>query len=217
MNTPPLSIVFALFDGMTLLDFAGPHAFLRRAPRAATILASHDGGLVKSEGLELGATVRLANVTVCDLLCVPGGPTVTEVALDRDFVAEIPPPRSRRALCDLRLHRVAHPRRGGSVVRKARGVPLGLARYPVGVRRHSPGRPGVRDGNVITAGGVTAGIDFALAAIAEIYGADVAEALQLGLEYDPKPPFDSGSPLSARPEILARVQATYGPRTEKRR
>ncbi len=89
MNTPPLSIVFALFDGMTLLDFAGPHAFLRRAPRAATILASHDGGLVKSEGLELGATVRLANVTVCDLLCVPGGPTVTEVALDRDFVAEI--------------------------------------------------------------------------------------------------------------------------------
>ncbi len=75
----------------------------------------------------------------------------------------------------------------------------------------------MRDGNVITAGGVTAGIDFALAAIAEIYGADVAEALQLGLEYDPKPPFDSGSPLSARPEILARVQATYGPRTEKRR
>jgi transcriptional regulator GlxA family with amidase domain len=75
----------------------------------------------------------------------------------------------------------------------------------------------VCDGNVITAGGVTAGIDFALAALAEIYGADVAEALQLGLEYDPKPPFDSGSPQSARPEILARVQATYGPQMDERR
>jgi cyclohexyl-isocyanide hydratase len=75
----------------------------------------------------------------------------------------------------------------------------------------------VRDGSVITAGGATAGIDFALAVLDEIYGADLAEAPQLGLEYDPKPPFNSGSPRSARPEILARVHETFRGRLNERR
>jgi cyclohexyl-isocyanide hydratase len=64
----------------------------------------------------------------------------------------------------------------------------------------------VRDGKFMTGGGVTAGIDFALTMVAELAGRDVAESIQLGIEYAPAPPFDSGSPDTARPEILAAVR-----------
>ena len=64
-----------------------------------------------------------------------------------------------------------------------------------------------RDGNLITGGGVTAGIDFALVLLAELAGRDHAEGVQLGLEYAPAPPFDRGRPELARPEVLARVKA----------
>ena len=64
----------------------------------------------------------------------------------------------------------------------------------------------VRDGNVVTGGGVTAGIDFALALVAEIAGPEVAQAIQLQIEYAPAPPFDAGTPESAPPAILARVR-----------
>jgi cyclohexyl-isocyanide hydratase len=217
MDTPPFTIVFALFNGMTPLDFIGPHAFLRRAPGAATILASRDGGGVKAEGLEICGTARLAEVSACDLLCVPGGPAATETALDPEFVAEI----RRLGLGARYVTSVCT----GSLI-------LGAARFLIGKRAacHWAWREllpvfgaipvadrVVRDGNIITAGGVTAGIDFALVVLAEIYGAEVAEALQLGLEYDPKPPFDSGSPQSARHEILAKVRATFGPQMDKRR
>jgi cyclohexyl-isocyanide hydratase len=65
----------------------------------------------------------------------------------------------------------------------------------------------VRDGNVFTGGGVTAGIDFALTMVAELAGRDAAESIQLGIEYAPAPPFDAGSPDTARPEIVAVVRA----------
>jgi cyclohexyl-isocyanide hydratase len=65
----------------------------------------------------------------------------------------------------------------------------------------------VRDGNVFTGGGVTAGIDFALTMVAELAGRDAAESIQLGIEYAPAPPFDAGSPDTARPEIVAAVRA----------
>jgi cyclohexyl-isocyanide hydratase len=64
----------------------------------------------------------------------------------------------------------------------------------------------VRDGKFMTGGGVTAGIDFALTMVAELAGQDIAESIQLGIEYAPAPPFDSGSPDTARPEILAAVR-----------
>ena len=73
----------------------------------------------------------------------------------------------------------------------------------------------VRDGNTFTGGGVTAGIDFALTIVREIAGDGVAEAIQLGLEYDPSPPVNSGSPDKARPEILAMAQDRFAPRLKK--
>jgi len=65
----------------------------------------------------------------------------------------------------------------------------------------------VRDGNVITGGGVTAGIDFALDVVAEIAGPETAQAIQLRIEYAPAPPFDAGVPETAPPAILERVRA----------
>ena len=69
----------------------------------------------------------------------------------------------------------------------------------------------VRDGNLITGGGVTAGIDFALTVLAEIGGAELAQTVQLGLEYAPAPPFNAGSPDTAPAEVLARYQAAMAP------
>lgn len=74
----------------------------------------------------------------------------------------------------------------------------------------------VQDGNIITGGGVTAGIDFALTVLAEIAGEDVAQAIQLGFEYAPQPPFDAGSPESASPAVLAFYKAALAPLMPKR-
>jgi transcriptional regulator GlxA family with amidase domain len=79
-----------------------------------------------------------------------------------------------------------------------------------------PGRV-VRDGDIITGGGVTAGIDFALVVAAEIGGDALAQSLQLALEYAPAPPFDAGRPETAPPEILAAVKARLAPQLAERR
>lgn len=81
MTAQPFSIVFALYDGMTQLDFTGPLEFLRRTPGSTTTLASRDGGIVRADGLDIGGTAPFASVSACDLLCVPGL-AATEVALD---------------------------------------------------------------------------------------------------------------------------------------
>jgi cyclohexyl-isocyanide hydratase len=217
MSARPFTIVFALYDGMTQLDFTGPHEFLSRAPGAATLLASRDGGAVKSERLEFGGTVPLGTVSTCDLLCVPGGLAATEVALDRGFVAEI----RRLGLGARYVTSVCT----GSIILGAAGLLIGKRAACHWAWRDLLSLFGavpqadrvVRDGDVITGGGVTAGIDFALTVLAEISGAEIAEAIQLGLEYDPKPPLSSGSPQSARPEILARWRAATEPVMGKRR
>jgi cyclohexyl-isocyanide hydratase len=217
MNARPFTMVFALYDGMTQLDFTGPHEFLSRAPGATVILASRDGGSVKSEKLEFAGTVPLASISDCDLLCVPGGIPATKVALDRGFIAEI----RRLGLGARYVTSVCT----GSLILGAAGLLVGKKAachwgwrdlLPLFGAIPEPARV-VRDGNVVTGGGVTAGIDFALALLAEIWGAELAQTVQLGLEYDPQPPFDAGSPQSAPPEILARCEAVMTPLKAKRR
>lgn len=217
MSPRPFTIVFALYDGMTQLDFTGPHEFLSRTPGAVTIIASRDGGAVKSDRLEFGGTVPLATIAGCDLLCVPGGLSATAVALDRVFIAEI----RRLGLGARYVTSVCT----GSLILGAAGLLKGKRAachwawrdlLPLFGAIPQADRV-VRDGDVITGGGVTAGMDFALTVLAEIAGVDVAQAIQLGLEYDPQPPFHSGSPQSAPPQILARFQAAAAPLIEKRR
>ncbi len=199
-------IVFAVYDGMTHLDFTGPHAFLSRLPDSETVVASAIGGDVRSDGLTFGGTQKLADLPRCDLICVPGGMAATELALDPAFVGEV----RRLALGARYVTSVCT----GSLILGAAGLLTGKRaacrwawRYLLPLFGAIPdeGRV-VRDGNVITGGGVTAGIDFALTVLAEIGGDAVAQTIQLGLEYAPAPPFDAGRPESAPPEILARYQ-----------
>ncbi|WP_298283046.1 hypothetical protein [Acidocella sp.] len=102
----PLCIVFAIYPGMTQLDFTGPHQFLSRLPGATTLVASRDGGEVPSEGLTFAHTTRLADVPDCDLLCVPGG---------------------GGALRYLGLHGFTDYRRGRATHGATCGLPLGVA------------------------------------------------------------------------------------------
>ena len=203
MIDQPFRIVFAVFPGMTQLDFTGPHQFLSRLPAAETHVASRDGGEVAAEGLMFAGTQRLADIGACDLLCVPGGVTATQVALDGGFIAEV----RRLGLGARYVTSVCT----GSLILGAAGLLRGKRAACHWAWRHLLPLFGatpdtarvVRDGHVITGGGVTAGIDFALAVLAEVGGDSLAQTLQLGLEYAPAPPFNAGTPETAPPEILA--------------
>jgi putative intracellular protease/amidase len=206
MSEGKFIIVEALFPGLTQLDFTGPHTVFSRLPDAAVIVASAAGGEIPSDGgLIFAGTRRLADIERCDLLFVPGGLTTTEAALDRDFMREF-----RRLARGARyLTSVCT----GSLILGAAGLLQGKRAACHWASRHmlplfgaipDEGRV-VRDGNVITGGGVTAGIDFAFTVAAEIAGEKIAQAIQLGIEYAPAPPFDAGRPETAPAEVLALV------------
>jgi transcriptional regulator GlxA family with amidase domain len=212
-------IVFALFPGVTQLDFTGPCQVFSALPGASVILASRDGGTITSaDGITFAGLRRLAEIPACDVVCVPGGRGVTDNAIkDQVFLAE--------------LRRLAGTARyvtsvcTGSLALGAAGLLRGkraathwawrdLLR-PFGAIPDA-GRV-VRDGNVITGGGVTAGIDFALSVVAELADAETAQAIQLQIEYAPAPPFDAGCPETAPPAIVARVRERMGTMAAQRR
>ena len=207
MSGQPFRIVFAIYPGMTHLDFTGPHQFLSRGPNSVTLVASRDGGAVAADGLVFAETLKLADIDRCDLICVPGGVVATQVAQDKAFVAEI-----RRLAKSARYVTSVCT---GSLILGAAGLLTGKHAachwawrdlLPLFGAIPDEGRV-VRDGNLITGGGVTAGIDFALSVLAEIWGEDVAKTIQLGLEYAPAPPFESGRPELASAEVRARYDA----------
>jgi cyclohexyl-isocyanide hydratase len=207
MNDQPIRIVFALFPGVTQLDFTGPHQVFSRLPGADVILASREGGAIEGDNIVFAGLHRLADVERCDVICVPGGLGATDNAIaDKEFLRE--------------LRRLAETARfvtsvcTGSLVLGAAGLLRGKRAAchwawrdllePFGATPDT-GRV-VRDGNIVTGGGVTAGIDFALTLVSEIAGPDTAQMIQLAIEYAPAPPFAAGSPETAPPAILARVQ-----------
>jgi cyclohexyl-isocyanide hydratase len=204
--TEPFSIVFALYPGITQLDFTGPFEVLRRAPATRVLVASRAGGeLTADSGLSFAGLAKLSEITACDLVCVPGGYGQAAAVRDAEFVAEVRRLGQRAryvtSVCT------------GSLILAAAGLITGKRAACHWAWREllteagaiaDPARV-VRDGNVITGGGVTAGIDFALTVVGELFGAQVAQAIQLGIEYAPKPPFDAGRPESAPPEVLRMV------------
>jgi cyclohexyl-isocyanide hydratase len=200
-------VVFALFPGVTQLDFTGPHQVFSRLPGTSVILASAAGGAIETEGITFAGLRRLAEIPMCDVVCVPGGSGVTDNALgDETFLREL-----RRLSATARfITSVCR----GSLALGAAGLLKGKRAACHWALRDllelfgaipDPGRV-VRDGNIVTGGGVTAGIDFALTLVAEIAGPELAQAIQLQLEYAPAPPFNAGSPESAPPAILARIR-----------
>jgi cyclohexyl-isocyanide hydratase len=202
--TGNFSVVFALYPRVTQLDFTGPFEIFARLPRARCALASVEGGAIQGDGgITFSGVARLADVEHCDLLCVPGGFGTVAAMESQPYLAEL-----RRLAAKAQFVTSVCT---GSLLLAAAGLLRGrkaachwawrelLADF--GVTPDSARI--VRDGNIVTGGGVTAGIDMALAVMAQIAGVDYAETVQLALEYSPEPPFDSGRPERARPEIVA--------------
>ena len=202
----PVSVAFLVYPGVTQLDFTGPHLVLSRLPGARVMLASRTGEPIEADGIVFGGLRRLADIESCDIVCVPGGYGATDNAIaDAEFLREL-----RRLAAGARYVTSVCT---GSLVLGAAGLLRGKRAachwawrdlLPTFGATSDPARV-VRDGNVFTGGGVTAGIDFALTLVAEIAGPETAQAIQLQIEYAPAPPFDAGSPEIAPPEILARV------------
>ncbi|NYH16419.1 DJ-1/PfpI family protein [Paraburkholderia bryophila] len=201
-------IVIAVYPNGTLLDFAGPSEVFHWLPNTNIRYASLEGGPVTLEyGVVYGKTERLADIAKADLIMVPGGSDLT-APMQPAYQAQI------RRLAD--GARYVTSVCNGSLVLAATGILKGkrsachwafindLKEYgaiPVPERF-------VEDdnGRFMSGGGITAGIDFALRVAAKLRGQEVAEFAQLLIEYDPAPPFHSGHPRDARPEIVAMVE-----------
>ncbi len=202
-----MNIGFVLFPNLTQLDFTGPLQVLHRLPGSAVhILAATRDAVPSDCNLGLVPTHSFAESPQLDLICVPGGGGVLGAMQDQavlDFVSrQAPGARYVTSVCTgafvLGRAGLLQNRRATTHWAYTDLLPLVGATY-------EPARV-VRDGHVITAGGVTSGIDFALTLVAEIAGPDVAQSIQLSIEYDPAPPFAAGHPDRA-PEAAKRLVA----------
>lgn len=201
------TIVIPIYEGVTHLDFTGPHQFLASIPDVNVVAASLGGVPVESHGLVFGDLSDLEEIERCDALCIPGGLGCIPAMENARFLNAI------RRLADTATYLTSVCT--GSLILGAAGLLEGRRAACHWAWRDmltdfgaipDDGRV-VRDGNIITGGGITAGIDFALTLIAELRGEDTARSVQLLLEYAPTPPFDSGLPDLARPRIREAVHA----------
>ena len=209
------NVGFVIFPDLTQLDFTGPQQVLARLPQSAMHIIAKSATPVPSDsGLSLVPTHTFANCPNLDLICIPGGNAgVVQAIGDQETIEFV----QRQSSIAKYVTSVCT----GAFVLGAAGLLKGRRAtthwaftelLPLVGATHEKARI-VKDGNVITAGGVTSGIDFGLSVVAEIAGETTAQAIQLGIEYDPHPPFDSGHPDSA-PEA---VKAAVFPRYEKAR
>jgi putative intracellular protease/amidase len=199
-----MQIAIPLFDRLTALDAVGPYEVLSRLPGARVDFVAAEPGVYETDTRMLGLNAKLsyADAPAPDVLLVPGG--IGSRALMRheptlDWVRGVHE-RSRftTSVCT------------GALVLGAAGILDGLDATTHWASLDQLAKLGARpveqrfviQGKVITAAGVSAGIDMALVLAAEIAGPEVAQAIQLGIEYDPAPPFDSGSPAKAPAAIL---------------
>lgn len=208
-----MDIAILLYENMTALDAIGPYEVLSRLPGANVTFTAERAGLVTTDTgfLQLAAQRPLADVGNVDLLLVPGGPGDREVRGKPEVLEWIrrvhEGTRYTTSVCT------------GSLILGAAGLLKGLratshwtqlealreyGAEPIGERV-------VEQGKIVTAAGVSAGIDMALRLVSTLVGAELAQALQLGIEYDPQPPFDAGSPEKAPAPIveLVRSAMTY--------
>jgi cyclohexyl-isocyanide hydratase len=212
----PFRILMPVFPDITQLDLAGPQEVLKRVRGVSVQLAWKSREPVRSaSGLLLMPDGTFDELREADLLCVPGGPGHVALMADAVFLDWLRAVASRArwvtSVCT------------GSLLLGAAGLLRGyratthwgsmdalplLGAQPVAERV-------VFDRDRVTGGGVTSGIDFALALIGRLWGADQAGLAQLSLEYDPQPPFDAGSPRSAPPALVERVRAAMTPYRER--
>lgn len=203
-----MNIVFVLFDNVTQLDFTGPVQFLSRLPGADVHVVSKTGAAVTTDsGFSILPGSSFKDCPQADIVCVPGGHGVREAIADAEIVDFVRTQASGAqyitSVCTgAFILGVADLLEGKEATCHWAYTHL----LPMFGATHRPARV-VRDGNLVTAGGVTSGIDFALELISDIAGEDVARSIQLALEYDPAPPFSGGTPASAPETIVSNLRA----------
>jgi cyclohexyl-isocyanide hydratase len=214
----PLAIGILIYPNVTQLDATGPAQVLARVPSATLHMIWKTREPIPTDaGFSIVPNATFADCPKLDVICVPGGGGQVALMTDPetlDFLRrQAETARYVTSVCT------------GSLVLGAAGLLKGyrsachwawremlsdFGAVPVAERV-------VRDRNRISGGGVTAGIDFGLPVAAELAGEEVAKSIQLVLEYDPHPPFDSGSPEKAGPERVQRLRERLAPMLETRR
>jgi transcriptional regulator GlxA family with amidase domain len=205
-----MRIAIGLYEGFTALDAVGPYQVLTNVPGAEVLLcAERKGPLADDNGLlRLDITHSFDDITDPDVLLVPGGLITRKLALERGPIVD--------------WIRTAHETTTyttsvctGALLLGAAGVLEGRPAtthwmaydHLRGYRAMPTEQRVVVDGKVITAAGVSAGIDLALTLVGMVHGPEIAQAIQLGIEYDPQPPYDAGAPSKAPTEIYDLVSA----------
>jgi putative intracellular protease/amidase len=200
-----MNIAILLYDRFTALDAIGPYEVLSRLPGArVTFVAQEPGPVCTDRGmLTILAEKAIDDVRMPDILLVPGGPGEVGTRAGGpalDWVRTVHETTTwTTSVCT------------GSLVLAAAGLLNGKRATSHWLAMEQLARLGAQpvservvfDGKVVTAAGVSAGIDMALSLAARIGGDHVAQAIQLGIEYDPQPPFDAGSPAKAPAELVS--------------
>lgn len=198
-----MQIIFLFYDGMTALDAVGPHEILCRLPGVfVKRVAKSAGKIMTDSGLVLNADNALSDISHADILFIPGAGNATTLRKYPEILHWIRLIHSKTiwttSVCT------------GSLILGAAGILSGVkatthwaALDRLNIWGAEPIQKRiVESGKIITAAGVSAGIDMALLLAAKISGESVAKTLQLGIEYDPEPPFDAGSPEKADSEMV---------------
>ena len=206
-----------LFPDITQLDMTGPYEVFIKFPDAKVdLIWKTRAPVTAGGGMQIMPTTTFADCPQLDLICVPGGSGMNPLLNDAetlDFIRrQAKGARYVTSVCT------------GALVLGAAGLLQGKRAATHWMSREMLRAFGatpvaervVIDGNVITGGGVTAGIDFALKVAAEAFGAELAQAIQLGIEYDPHPPFDAGSPERADPALVAKTRTAAAKRQAER-
>lgn len=212
-----LRIGFLVFPDITQLDMTGPYEVFTKLPGAEVHLVWKTlDPVVANGGMRIVPTMTFAACPQLDLVCVPGGPGMNALLNDEETLAFL----RRQAKGARYVTSVCT----GALVLGAAGLLQGKRAATHWMSRDMLAAFGatpvaervVIDGNVVTGGGVTAGIDFALKIAADAFGEDLAKAIQLGIEYDPQPPFRAGSPEGAGPAIVEKARAGAARRQAER-
>jgi putative intracellular protease/amidase len=205
---PGMKIAILIFDKLTALDAIGPYEVLSRLPDADLRFVAKEAGLKRTDTGALGvsADAALTDFADPDILLIPGGEGNRPLMEDEEVLdwvrAADATTKWTTSVCT------------GSLVLGAAGVLEGRRATSHWAYRHELARFGaepvaervVVDGKYVSAAGVSAGIDMALQLTALEFGDDLAKGIQLGIEYDPQPPFDSGSPEKADPQLVELVR-----------
>jgi cyclohexyl-isocyanide hydratase len=205
------NVGFVIFPDLTQLDFTGPLQVLARLPESATHIVARSKAPVPSDcGLGLVPTCTFAECPPLDLICVPGGTSGVVGAMgDPETIAFVRrQAEGAKYVTSVCTGAFILGRAGLLQGRRATTHWAYTDLLPLVGATYEKARI-VKDGNVITAGGVTSGIDFGLSVAAEIAGETVARAIQLGIEYDPAPPFDSGDPDRAPPTVKSVLSGRF--------